>query len=581
MATPEDNLNFDSSGGLFDAFKKAKDLEFVFNKLYDGINTINKTLGETRLRSVEFSNAVSDSVSSIIRLGGNLDDVDKTITAISEGARRNVIETTETIGEIFAASKLIGEQGVDMGRLVGNFQEVGLQIANIGETVAESIGYVSSLGLNSRAIMGEVVNSMSMMNRFNFQDGVMGLTKMAAQASMLRFDMNLTKSFADSVMNPDGAIKMASAFQRLGIMSGDLVDPFILMDKSINDPGGLQDSLINMTKQFTIFDEKTQSFKIAPGAQRQLAEIATELNISAEQMSKTALAAADMDRRLSQINLGIDASEDDKMLVANMAKMGSGQFKGDYVVQIKDAEGKDQIKRLSELQTQDFQKLREIQESAPKTVEEIQKSQLGVMEDIKRELAALPFGISYALVGQDANIRTAEAVKRGLNDVMNSAFSESVIGQPSAIREEFQKMGDELKGLMAKAYAGDTRAVEEIQNRMLEKAESIPAEVLDKAMKTVGQLGLEKPRSPEEAYYNQLVKRAQEAANIESSTSQKTETVQKNVNINGQVRFVIDAPAGVDTQKLTQYVESPEFRNALNKVLDDIEETGTKPISKR
>ena len=142
-------------------------------------------------------------------------------------------------------------------------------------------------------------------------------------------------------------------------------------------------------------------------------------------------------------------------------------------------------------------------------------------------------------------------------------------------------MGDELKGLMAKAYAGDTRAVEEIQNRMLEKAESIPAEVLDKAMKTVGQLGLEKPRSPEEAYYNQLVKRAQEAANIESSTSQKTETVQKNVNINGQVRFVIDAPAGVDTQKLTQYVESPEFRNALNKVLDDIEETGTKPISKR
>jgi len=61
----------------------------------------------------------------------------------------------------------------------------------------------------------------------------------------------------------------------------------------------------------------------------------------------------------------------------------------------------------------------------------------------------------------------------------------------------------------------------------------------------------------------------------------KQNTIQKNVNINGQVRFVIDAPTGVDTQKLTQYVESPEFRNALNKVLDDIEETGTKPISKR
>lgn len=580
MATPNDDLNFDSSGGIFDAFKKAKDLEFIFNKLYDGINDINKGLGETRLRSVEFSNAVSDSVASVIRLGGNLNNVDKTITAISAGARRNVIETTETIGEIFAAAQLIGETA-DPEKLVGNFQEVGLQIANIGETVAESIGYVNSLGLNSRTIMNDVVNSMTMMNRFNFQDGVMGLTKMAAQASMLRFDMSLTKNFADSVMNPDGAIKMASAFQRLGIMSGDLVDPFVLMDKSINDPGGLQDSLINMTKQFTIFDEKTQSFKIAPGAQRQLAEIASELNISAEQMSKTALAAADMDRRLSQISLGIDASEDDKMLVANMAKMGSGQFKGDYVVQIKDAEGKDQIKRLSELQTQDFQKLREIQESAPKTVEDIQRSQLGILDTIQRDIAALPLGISFALAGQDANIRTAEAVKRGLDDVMGAVFSESVMGQPSAVREEFQKMGDEMKGLMAKAYAGDTQAMEEIQNRMLERAESLPAAALDKAMKTLGQLGLEKPRSPEEVFYNQAVKRAQEMANLESTTGQKTETIQKNVNINGQVRFVIDAPTGVDTQKLTQYVESPEFRNALNKVLDDIEETGTKPISKR
>lgn len=576
----DENINYDSSGGIFEAFKKAKDLEFIFNKLYDGINDINKNLGETRLRAVEFSNAVSDSVASVVRLGGSLSDVDKTITAISAGARRNVIETTETIGEIFAAAKLIGEQA-DPQKLVGNFQEVGLQIANIGETVAESIGYVNSLGLNSRTIMGDVVNSMSMMNRFNFQDGVMGLTKMAAQASMLRFDMSLTKNFADSVMNPDGAIKMASAFQRLGVMSGDLVDPFILMDKSINDPGGLQDSLINMTKQFTIFDEKTQSFKIAPGAQRQLAEIASELNISAEQMSKTALAAADMDRRLSQISLGIDASEDDKMLVANMAKMGSGQFKGDYVVQIKDAEGKDQIKRLSELQTQDFQKLREIQESAPKTVEDIQRSQLGVMESIQRDIAALPLSISFALAGQDFNVRTAEAVKRGLDDIMSGVFSESVMGQPDAVRKEFQKMGDEMKGLMAKAYKGDTQAIEEIQNRMLQRAESLPAEALNKAMNLVGQMGIEKPRSPEEVFYNQAVKKAQEAARAEMGSGQKTETVQKNVNINGQVRFVIDAPVGVDTQKLTQYVESPEFRNALNKVLDDIEETGTKPLPKR
>lgn len=580
MATPDD-LNLDSAGGIFNAYKKAIDLEFLFNKLGDGINNINRNLGETRLRSVEFSNAITDSVQTVIRLGGGLDDINKTISDISEGARRNVIETTETIGEIFAAAKLIGMQGQDVAQMVENFQQVGVELSNIGETVADSIGYVNSLGLNSRKIMGDVVNNMQMMNRFNFQDGVMGLTKMAAQASMLRFDMSKTADFADKVMNPQGAIEMASAFQRLGVMAGDLVDPFVLMDKSINDPQGLQESLIDLTKQFTIFDEKTQQFKIAPGAQRQIREIAEAAGMTTEQFTKTALSAADMDRRLSQISLGINASEDDKMLVANMAKMGSGQFKGDYVVQIKDEQGKEQIKRLSELQTQDFEKLREIQESAPKTVEDIQRSQLGVMEQIQADIAALPLSLGFALAGQSANVRGMDVAKRAADDIMSALYSKEVMGEPGAARREFEKIGDEVKQLTKAAMAGDANAIQEIQNKLLERADSIPAEALEKAMKGVSQLGLEKPRSPEEVMYNQAVKRAQAAAAAESASSQKTETVQKNVNVSGQVRIVIDAPAGVDTQKLTQYVESPEFRNALNKVLDDIEDTGTKPLSKR
>jgi len=123
--------------------------------------------------------------------------------------------------------------------------------------------------------MEDVVDNMDMMNQFNFQDGVMGLTKMAAQASMLRFDMNKTAEFADSVMDPEGAIKMASTFQRLGATMGTLVDPFALMDASINDPGKLQDSIINMAKSYAQFNEETQRFEINPYGLRMLKEIGT------------------------------------------------------------------------------------------------------------------------------------------------------------------------------------------------------------------------------------------------------------------------------------------------------------------
>lgn len=260
-------------------------LKDTINKIYDGINSINRNFGESRLRAVEFSNAITDSAASLVRVGASLDDIDGTITAIAAGARRSVVETTETLTEVYAAAQLIGE-AADPRRLVESFQEAGYEISQVGENVAESIGYVQTLGLNSRQIMSDVVSRMEYMNRFNFSDGVLGLTKMAAQASMLRFDMANTAKFADSVMNPQGAIEMASAFQRLGVMAGDLVDPFVLMDKSINDPAGLQDSLINMTKQFTMFDEKTQSFKIAPGAQRQIKEIAEAAGMTSAEFTK-------------------------------------------------------------------------------------------------------------------------------------------------------------------------------------------------------------------------------------------------------------------------------------------------------
>jgi hypothetical protein len=578
MATNNPN-DSNSMGDVFKAYQDALNFKDTVDRIYTGINNINKSLGDNRIRAVEFSNAISDSASSLTRVGAELYEIDGVITAISEGARRNVIESTKTITEIYAAAELIG-QTADPARLVENFQAAGYEISQVGETVAESIGYVQSLGLNSRKIMQDVVNSMEYMNRFNFSDGVVGLTKMAAQASMLRFDMATTAKFADSVMNPQGAIEMASAFQRLGVMAGDLVDPFVLMDKSINDPAGLQDSLINLTKQFTIFDEKTQSFKIAPGAQRQIKEIAEAAGMTAAEFTKTALSAADMDRRLGQINLGINATEEEKMLVANMAKMGTGAFKGDYVVQIKDDEGKEQTKRLSDLQSQEFQKLREIQESAPKTVEDIQRAQLGIFETIQADIKALPIQIGYAIAGQSGIIRGAEALKRAGDDIASALYSERVLGSGEDTRKFFETVGDGFKDLLVKASRGDVNALNEATKRVEEKSNELSSSVVSKFMNFATQLGIEKPRSAEESYYNEKITSAVDKAR-KSMAKDVEVNQQKDVNINGQVRFVIDAPVGVDTARLTQYVQSPEFRNALVKVLGEIDENGTKPISSR
>jgi hypothetical protein len=191
--------------------------------------------------------------------------------------------------------------------------------------------------------MEDVTGSMGQMNRFQFEGGVKGLAKMAAQASMLRFDMQQTFNLAERVLDPEGAIDVAAAFQRLGVSAGNLADPFALMNQSINDPSGLQNSLADVAKQFTYFDEKTKTFKINPQGVLTLKEMEQQTGVSAREMSKMGLAAAELDQRLSSINAaGLKiGSEEDKQYLANIAKMGEG---GQYEVKLTDEDGKEQTK---------------------------------------------------------------------------------------------------------------------------------------------------------------------------------------------------------------------------------------------
>ena len=362
-------------------------------------DSLNRAFGGGRVRIEEMNYAIKDSVSSINKLGGDISDVTATMAGIAEGSRRNVIATEEQVSKLYASGQILNRTAAD---LTESFGGVGYEVSQIGVNIEESIGYVQSLGLNAKTITQDVVRNLDSMNRFNFNDGVQGLTKMAAQASMLRFDMRDTANFADKVITPEGAINMSAAFQRLGLAVGSLGDPFKLMNDSINDPGALQDSLINATKQFTYFDEKTKSFRINPQGILTLREMAQETGISYEQLTKTALAAADLDDRLS----------------ANMAQMD----KGEYTVKVKNARGEQETVKLGEITAEQITKLREQQEKAPKTVEEIQRSQLDVLTVIGGDLQAIINQMRYGVAGAKEVVSNAEGF-RNVSTAISSEIS--------------------------------------------------------------------------------------------------------------------------------------------------------------
>lgn len=380
---------------------KARDFASAFAEMVGTAEHISRHFGIGRQRMDELMASVTETIPAVTRLGGTIQNTVETIEAVSTATRRNVVAGEEQVSKLFASSKILGQ---DVDTIVNGFQDIGVEFTHVGEKVEESIQYIQSVGGNVKQIMTETLNYMSQLNRFNFQDGVAGLTRMAAQAAILKTDMRTTMDMAERALDPERAIELSSAFQRLGVSASDLTDPFQLMNKSLNDPEGLQNSIVNMSKQFAYFDEEAKQFKINPQGMLMLREIGKQTDLDSKELAKMALNAADLDKKLSQISPGIKfAKEEDKMFLANLAKM-----RGDGTYEIKMGNEYVQLEKLSQEQINELIKK---QEEGPKTVEDLARAQLDAFKLAGADVQAIKEKIVFGTVSNQAFRETAEGAR--------------------------------------------------------------------------------------------------------------------------------------------------------------------------
>jgi hypothetical protein len=425
-------------------------------------SNILQTFTQGRERIFELQRSLVDALPNVRRLGGDLSDVQKIISGVAEASRRNVVASTEQIEKLYAIEKVIGKTG---GELAESFLNVGIGIESIPDALEESIQYVQSIGGNAKTVFADVSKNMDQMNRFQFEDGVLGLTKMAAQASMMRVDLGQTLKFADDVLDPDRAIEVAGAFQRLGVAAGTLVDPFALMNASINDPSGLQDSLIEVSKQFTYFDDETKSFKINRQGVLTLREMEKAAGLAQGSMSKMGLAAAELDERLSQISPSIKfENEEDKQYLANIGSMSEG---GDYVVKLK---GSDEDIKLSEITQTEFNKLIDEQKAGSKSVVETAREQLTLSQSTDNNIAAIKSLMLGVTLTSDAAMDVTEGLKQVADATARGAEKTTDIAK---LREEANKNSQTLRDDLIKSIKGGKASEAEIFATLAEGAVNI------------------------------------------------------------------------------------------------------------
>ena len=390
----------DTSKGIIDEFSKALKSNItgigeVIATLDEGTSSLLKQFGVGQQMAQTLNATMADAVSNVRTLGGDIDSVIKTQMEASKALQRNVILSAEVNKDLYATVQVTGQE---VGALVSGFKDVGIGAGRVAGEMKKVVDIAAQSGVNASAVSEKVLQNMDALNKYNFEGGVSGLAKMAAQASLLRIDMGQTLAFAEKVFDPEGAIEMAAAMQRLGVSQSSLLDPLKMMDLAQNDPAELQNQIAQMSKQFVQLG-KDGNFEIMPGAKRQMREISKAMGIPYEQLTKMALGSAELEDKMSKIRFpdlpGLD--EDKQKMIANMAEMGAG---GKYEIQVTDEEtGQTITKALDELNEKDVANLEKMANTAPKTMEDLAKDQLSTLKSIDAAIRGTADKTGLALAG--------------------------------------------------------------------------------------------------------------------------------------------------------------------------------------
>jgi hypothetical protein len=384
-----------------DSFSRLGERAYDLNQeILKANTTLAGTFGRTQSAVQGLRKEAMIALPEVVRLGGNLSDVVNIQDKISENLGTNRILLGETTSDLFVAMKALGQ--TDYGVVVGSFQDAGIQVGLIKDRMQETANIARLVGQNSSAIFDLVQQNLSKLNEFGFRDGVEGLSRMAAKASVMRFDMYQVFTFAEKVFSPEGAIEAVSAFQRLGVAVGDLADPFRLMYLASEDVEGLTDQVVQMTSKFTFFDEKSKEFKVFPNAKRDLRDIATTMGISYENLVKMSMAQTKLNQISSEFKFsGFD--KDDQQLIANFAQFS--KEKNAFIVKV---DGKEKL--IAELGKKDVEALR----GRPETLEEIGQAQLSEQKLLKTTIDSLVSLLAGIPVGSKMTQDLTQAVRASI-----------------------------------------------------------------------------------------------------------------------------------------------------------------------
>jgi|SaaInl85LU_5_DNA_1037374.scaffolds.fasta_scaffold02204_6 hypothetical protein len=312
----------DSTKKFKDMFAAISNLVKPFMDLDQALrDDINKEMGITGQLSRNIRNEVLNTAKQTKMYGIDVRDVLEGYTGILNTLGRSVPLSNEFTANLLKQAKASGVSSRNAGQFAGQLERMGVSIIRAPKILESMSDTARSMGLNTSQFIETATSNLKLINTLGFKEGVDGFTKIAAKASLIKFDLTSAATKASELFEADNAIEMAAQLNVLGGEYGRLGNAIDLMFMPTNDMEGFTDSIMEAQKQFVSFNSATQEFQSSPLDLRRAKEFAKIMGKDVNTVMEEAKSAARRDMIKNKISFMPGMDENDRELIASLGQL--------------------------------------------------------------------------------------------------------------------------------------------------------------------------------------------------------------------------------------------------------------------
>jgi len=296
----------------------------VFLEIQSTVGNLAADIGLSESQSKGLLTNFQSLTLSSMKFGGTMKDVAEMIKTFSATTNKNRIfneKEVEQLTELGLGTGL-GVQGAT--QLAASFDNINISLSKTIKLTDRARNIAAKYNVNTAKVLTTYNGLVTSLTGIGFGKGLANLTKLAAKAVAIRFDIQRsTEAFKDTFFEPEKAVEAAAKMQVLGgEFAKNFGDPIQLAFESMNEPQKLAERVTDLVRGSIV---KSGNDFIIPPAERKMLRMAAEtLGQDYGEMQNAAIEQAKMADKMELLGKkGINIiNEEDRLAFSGLINMG-------------------------------------------------------------------------------------------------------------------------------------------------------------------------------------------------------------------------------------------------------------------